>query len=299
MEEKISIGLEWFLNPDHIPLIIGMEKGWFKKENISINMVEPEEHFDAINEIKKGNMDLAITEPLHLVEDRANDESVIGFSRFLHTNGGVMYVKDKGITRPKDLIGKRIQYPGAPGLGGLAIVKTMVESDGGVCKLEDFLPVNNGFYHSDALLENKADAATLIFQNFEIMEAKHKGLDVDYFALKDWGIPDFCQLIFITSPKILRDRKSVIARFLKVVRQAIDFIYENPTEAKNIYNVFTNTDKDDPLSNKITDATLPCFTYDFSMTYEYYDDLQIWLKKSGKINKTIDPKEYWTNELSQ
>src|SRR5690606_40039884 len=87
MEEKISIGLEWFLNPDHIPLIIGMEKGWFKKENISINMVEPEEHFDAINEIKKGNIDIAITEPLHLVEDRANDESIIGFSRFLHTNG--------------------------------------------------------------------------------------------------------------------------------------------------------------------------------------------------------------------
>lgn len=299
MEEKISIGLEWFLNPDHIPLIIGMEKGWFKKENISINMVEPEEHFDAINEIKKGNLDIAITEPIHLVEDRANDESVIGFSRFLHTNGGVMYVKEKGITRPKDLIGKRIQYPGAPGLGGLAIVKTMVESDGGVCKLEDFIPVNNGFYHSDALLEDKADAATLIIQNFEIIEAKHKGLDVEYFALKDWGIPDFCQLIFITSPKILRDRKSAIARFLKVIRQAIDFIYEKPAEAKDIYNAFTNMDKADPLSNKIIDATLPCFTYDFSMAYEYYDDLQIWLKKSGIINKIIDPKKYWTNELSR
>lgn len=106
-------------------------------------------------------------------------------------------------------------------------------------------------------------------------------------------------MIFITSPKILRDRKSAIARFLKVIRQAIDFIYEKPAEAKDIYNAFTNMDKADPLSNKITDATLPCFTYDFSMAYEYYDDLQIWLKKSGKINKIIDPKKYWTNELSQ
>jgi len=99
-------------------------------------------------------------------------------------------------------------------------------------------------------------------------------------------------LIFITSPKILRDRKSTIARFLKVIRQTIDFIYENPAKAKEIYNAFTNRDKVDLLSHKITDATLPCFTYDFSMTYEYYDDLQIWLKKSGKINKTIDPKKY-------
>ena len=135
-----------------------------------------EEHFKGINEIKNGNMDIAITEPIHLVEDRANDESVVGFASFIHTNGGVMYIKEKGITRPKDFIGKRIQYQGAPGLGGLAIVKTMVGSDGGLCNLEDFIPVNNGFYHSDALLEDKADVATLIFQNFEIIEAKHKGL---------------------------------------------------------------------------------------------------------------------------
>lgn len=24
--EKLVVGLEWFLNPDHLPLILGMEK---------------------------------------------------------------------------------------------------------------------------------------------------------------------------------------------------------------------------------------------------------------------------------
>ena len=91
--EKLTIGLEWFLNPDHMPLIIGMKKGWFKAEGLEITMVEPEEHFDAIDEMREGKMDIAITEPLHLVEDRAAGEDVIGFARFLHTNGGVMYNK--------------------------------------------------------------------------------------------------------------------------------------------------------------------------------------------------------------
>ena len=36
--------------------------------------------------------------------------------------------KDKGIKTPKDLVGKRLQYPGAPGLGGI-IAKTMIEAD--------------------------------------------------------------------------------------------------------------------------------------------------------------------------
>ena len=42
----------------------------------------------------------------------------------------------------------------------------------------------------------KADAATLIFENFEILEAKSKGLNVDYFALKDYNVPDFLPVNF-------------------------------------------------------------------------------------------------------
>lgn len=296
--EKISVGLEWFMNPDHIPLMIGIQKGWFKDEKIEINMIEPEEHFDAIEEIKLGNMDVAITEPIHLVEDRANEEPVIGLARYLHTNGGIMYNKAKGIRRPSDLIGKRIQYPSAPGIGGLAIVKTMVEHDGSACKLDDFQPVNNGFYHTAALKEDKADAATLIFRNFEMIEAKHQSLDVGFFALKDWGIPDFCQLIFITSPNILQKRKHVMETFLKVIRKSIDFIYANPEKAKDIYFEFTNYSRDNKLSTEIIEATLPCFTYDLSMTTAYYDELQLWLKKTGKISNILDPNKYWTNEFT-
>lgn len=296
--EKITVGLEWFVNPDHLPLMIGMEKGWFAEAGIDIAMVEPEEHFDAIEEIKSGQMDIAITEPLHLVEDRASGDAVIGFARFLHTNGGVMYVKGKGIERPKDLVGKRIQYPGAPGLGGLAIVKTMVEADGGTCTLNDFIPVNNGFYHTDALETDKADAATLIFNNFEITEARHKGLDVDYFALKDWGVPDFCQLIFITSPELLEKRRETFDTFIKVIRKAIDFIYEHREESTAIYLDYTKSDRNDALNMKTIEATLPCFTHDFSMADDYYDQLQNWLKDSGKIKETIEASSYWTNELA-
>lgn len=242
-------------------------------------------------------MDLAITEPLHLVEDRANDEPVIGIGRFLHTNGGVMYVKNNGIERPRDMIGKRIQYPGAPGLGGLAIVKTMVEADGGTCTYDDFIPVNNGFYHTEALEQNKADAATLIFRNFEMIEAKQRGLDVDYFALKDWGVPDFCQLIFITTPNLIETRKEALQSFLNVIRKAIDFIYDHPEEAKKTYFEFIKAEEIDPLTNEIIDATIPCFTYDFSMTADYYDELQQWLIETGRIEKIVDPASYWTNEF--
>ena len=50
----------------------------------------------------------------------------------------------------------------------------MIEADGAQYTDGDIIPVNNSFYHTDALLNDKADAATLIFENFEILEAKVK-----------------------------------------------------------------------------------------------------------------------------
>lgn len=295
--DTLTVGLEWFLNPDHMPLIIGIEKGWFADAQLDVHMIEPEAHFDALSEIENNKMDIAITEPIHLVEDRANAKDVVGFARFLHTNGGVMFNKDKAIIRPRDLIGKRLTYPGAPGSGGIAIVKTMIEADGATYQEGDLIPVNNSFYHTDALEKDKADAATLIFENFEIIEAKLRGLNVDFFALKDYNVPDFCQLILITSPQHLKIQHDKLSRFITVIKKAIDYIHQHLNEAIAIYCAYTQTDVYDALNQQTIQATAHCFTNDLSMSSDYYNDLQLWLHENDKIVQTIDSQLYFTNEL--
>jgi len=294
--DTIRLGLEWFLNPDHIPLLLADEYGWLDDAGLDLEVIEPEEHLDAIDAIEDGTMDVAITEPLHLVEDRAEGRPVVGFARFLHTNGGVMYPTGTGIERPRDMAGARIQYPGAPGPGGPAIVGTMIEADGGTYDPDAFTPVNNGFYHTDALMEEKADVATLAFYNFELVEARHRGLEADFFALKDWGVPDFCQLILITTPEILEARRNAFQRLVQVLRRGIDHLHQHPDEAKAVY--FRRTGADDALTRDIADATLPCFTYDFSITDRYYAQLEAWMAERGLIDERPGAEAYWTNEFA-
>lgn len=113
----LKIGLEWFLNPDHTPFLVAEELGWLRELGLEIKLIEPDSHMDPIEDINEGRLDIAITEPLHVIADRAEGHKVMGFARFLRTSGGVMYLKGKGITRPRDMsrAGLRIQYPGAPG----------------------------------------------------------------------------------------------------------------------------------------------------------------------------------------
>lgn len=296
--ETLRLGLEWFLNPDHVPLLVGQEKGWFEDEGLEVELEVPDEHLDAVGAIKEGTLDLAITEPLHLVEDRAEGEDVIGFARFLHTNGGVMYFRDSGIRRPRDMAGARIQYPGAPGPGGPAIVGTMIEADGVSHDPEAFGRVNNGFYHTDALEDGMADVATLVFYNFEVVEARHRGHDADFFALKDWGVPDFCQLVLITTSEILEKRQGAFRRFLRVLRRGLDFVHREPGEARRLYDRRSEEGLEDEMARDIFDATVPCFTYDLSMAPAYYESLGGWMAERGLIEARPEPGALWTNELA-
>ena len=88
---KIRIGLEWFLNPDHLPLVVALRHGLFLDFGLDVELVEPKDHWEAEEEILEGRLDVAVTEPLHLAQDAAKNKPVLGFSRFLHTDGGVLY----------------------------------------------------------------------------------------------------------------------------------------------------------------------------------------------------------------
>mgnify|MGYP001284603365 CR=1 FL=1 len=39
--EKLTIGLDWFINPDHAPLIIAKKRNFFKDLNLDVEMIEP------------------------------------------------------------------------------------------------------------------------------------------------------------------------------------------------------------------------------------------------------------------
>lgn len=297
MPTALRLGLEWFLNPDHLPFLIAEEEGWLRESGIELTLIEPAAHMDAMEEIQSGRMDLAITEPIHLIEDAAKGHAVVGFSRFLHTNGGVLYRTDGRIQRPRDMAGARIQYPGAPGPGGPAIVSTMIEADGGSCDLEKFTPVNTGFYHTKALEEDLADVATLAFFNFEVVEARLRGLPVDFFPLKDWGVPDFCQLVLVSSADRLESHREPFGLLLRSMRRAIDLIHQDPQRAQEIFRHRVPTSEHPALDAAILDATLRCFTHDMTMSRDYFAELATWMLERGLIETMVTPRMCWTNGL--
>mmetsp|Transcript_38316 Transcript_38316/g.44653 ORF Transcript_38316/g.44653 Transcript_38316/m.44653 type:complete len:345 (-) Transcript_38316:422-1456(-) len=300
----IRLGLEWFINPDHLPLVVAIKEGIFEDFGLNVELIEPKDHWEAEKEILDGRLDVAVTEPLHLAVDAMNSKPVLGFSRFLHTDGGVMYKKGVGINRPSDMCGRTISYPGSPGPGGPAIVQTMVEADGGNCDISSYGKYNGGFYHTDAIKSGNADLATLIFWNFEIPEAKAQNVDVDFFSLKDFGVPDFCQLVLFTTPDHFGVMKESLRKLVLAMRKATGIIHRNPDLAREHYLSYVGEAEDEvgkSIQIATMTATLPAFPNDNSMSRDYYERLMSWLSSTGQVSEetnSADVAKYWTNEIA-
>lgn len=84
----IKIALEWFLNPDHLPMIAGVVTGKYKEAGIDLEIIEPTEHYDGFDDLQKGNIDIHCNEPLHLFEHYFKGLKSLGC--FFETRGGVM-----------------------------------------------------------------------------------------------------------------------------------------------------------------------------------------------------------------
>ena len=70
--DKLTIGLDWFINPDHAPLIIAEKRGFFKEVGLDVEMIEPADPNDPPKLVAAGKLDLAISyQPqLHIQVDQ-------------------------------------------------------------------------------------------------------------------------------------------------------------------------------------------------------------------------------------
>ena len=159
-----------------------------------------------------------------------------------------------------------------------------------------------------SLESGKADLATLIFWNFEIPEAKARGMnDVGFFSLKEWGVPDFCQLVLMTTPERFEELKVPFRRLVLAMRRATGIIHQRPDLARKYFKEFVGGDEDeDKTKQEVMEATmtatLPAFPNDNSMSSDYYDRLMDWLIETEQVEKEAASKvtvdTYWTNAVA-
>lgn len=258
---KISLAIEWFLNPDHLPFIIAKQMGIFQKYGIDFTLIEPDQHYDGLAELKEGTIQFATNEPLHLIEQF--NEKFLSLGMFFETKGGVL-LKASSYEKLKNggsiIVTTPVTNETTDAIG-FEIIRRFYAQEGTTITRDQVTFVPNGFEHLKYMKEG-ADAGWLYFYNFEGVEAQHEGMKVMYLDAKNAGFANFSALDLFVNRDFYTSNTEICTAFVEAIREAIAFIQGHPKVAINEYYRYTSTERSDLMDN-ILAATMECFHVDF------------------------------------
>ncbi|MDT8448628.1 MAG: ABC transporter substrate-binding protein [Wenzhouxiangellaceae bacterium] len=245
---KLRLALEWFLNPDHLPFIAGIDQGWFDEAGLEVDLIEPEDHYDGLASAAAGEVEFACNEPLHMIDQYRRGLRALGC--FFETDGGIL-LRHSAVD--KVLAGEHIRLasPVAGGVTDRVAVEILVR-----WFEQKHDPINPrqvrieaaGFEHLKNLHAGY-DGAWLCFANFEGVEADHFRIDADFITTAEVGLENFSALELFTGRNLLRDAPDAVARFTEIASRGAAACRDHPLFAREIWYRHTGEDP-----NELTDA---------------------------------------------
>ncbi len=251
--DKLTVLLDWFVNPDHAPLFVAQARGYFAEAGLEVEFIAPADPNDPPKLVAAAQADIAITyQPqLHLLVAAGLPLTRIATLVATPLNSLVV-MADGPVQSIADLKGRKIGYS----VGGFedALLGAMLERHG--LSLDDVELVNVNFSLSPSLLAGHVDAVIGAFRNFELNQMDILGRKGRAFYLEEEGVPAYDELILVVNTanrNALRLRK-----FVTAVERGVQYLVNRPQESWELF-IADHPDLDDELNRRAWRDTLPRF----------------------------------------
>ncbi|MEC3862968.1 ABC transporter substrate-binding protein [Mesobacterium sp. TK19101] len=282
-QDQMTLLLDWFINPDHGPIIIAQEQGYFGDVGLEVEVIAPADPSDPPKLVAAGQADLAISyQPqLHLQIHEGLPLQRVGTLVATPLNC-LLVLADGPIESPADLEGGRIGFS----VGGVeeAVLGHVLTTHG--LELDDVELINVNWSMSPSLMSGQVDAVIGAFRNFELNQMDIEGVPGRCFYVEEEGLPSYDELIYVANSETM-DR-DMIQRFLAATEQATQYIINHPQEAWEIFSA-TAPELQDELNERAWADTLPRFALrPTAMDVGRYAAFEAFLHEAGLI-PSINP----------
>ena len=252
-DDKITLLLDWFINPDHGPVIIANERGIFKEEGLEVQIIPPANPSDPPKLVAAGKADIAISYQPQLHMQVHEGLPVIRVGTLVATPLNCLLVlKDGPIKQLSDLKNKKIGYSIAgmeQALLSAILKKANINKD-------EVEYINVNWSLSPALMSKQVDAVIGAYRNFELNQMEIEGVEGKCFYIEEEGVPPYDELIFIVNNQNIN--KKVLIKFLNSIEKATQYIINHPDES---WEIFANYSKElnNELNRRAWFDTIPRF----------------------------------------
>ena len=253
-DKAMTLMLDWFVNPNHGPVVIAQQKGYFKEEGLNVTIQEPADPSMPAKLVAANNIDLAISYQTSLTIDVAAGLPLIRSATLIATPLNTLMVLDNGkINSLADLKGKKIGIAIAGNED--ATIGTMLNTEG--VDFSEVKIINVGWALSSSLASGKVDAIWGGLRNFETNQLALEGYKAKSFFPEEHGVPSYDELVFVANAKTYD--ADVLKKFNHAIEKATQFIVNHPDESWKTFVSYAPDTLNNELNKRAWNDTLTRF----------------------------------------
>ena len=285
--DEVTVLLDWFVNPDHGPLIVAQRKGFFAARGIDVTFIEPADPNDPPKLVAAGKAEIAVTyQPqLHMQADAGLP--LVRFATLVATPlTTVLAIEGGPVKTLADLKGRKVGYS----VGGFeqAVLGVMLKSAG--LTTDDVELVNVNFALSPSILAGKVAAVVGAYRNFELNQLAiegHKGLA---FYPEEHGVPAYDELILVANARFRES--DMLTRFAAAMEEGTQWIVNRPEESFKVFAAYKDG-LDDELNRRAWADTVSRFALrPAALDRGRYARMAAFLKAEGVVETTPPVDSY-------
>lgn len=286
--EKVTILLDWFINPDHGPLFVAEELGLFAEQGLEVELIEPADPSAPPRLVAAGQAELAISYQPQLHIQVNEGLPLVRVATIVATPlNTVVALADGPIQSLADLKGKKVGFS----VGGFedAVLGAMLAGVG--LGLDDIDLINVNFSLSPSLYSGQVDAVVGAFRNFELNQMDIAGRPGIAFYPEENGVPGYDELILVAAQDGI-DNPS-LPKVIAAMEAATQYMVNNPQHAWELFIKGREELLDNELNRRAWRDTLPRFALrPAAMDTGRYERFEAFLLDQGLINATMPIGDY-------
>ncbi|MGX0976890.1 putative hydroxymethylpyrimidine transport system substrate-binding protein [Roseovarius sp. MBR-51] len=280
-QDKMTLILDWFINPDHGPIIVAEELGYFQDAGLEVEVIAPADPSDPPKMVAAGQADLAISyQPqLHMQIENGLPLRRVGTLVATPLNC-LLVLADGPIKSTADLKGRKVGFS----VAGVeeVLLSTILAQHGH--SLSDIELVSVNWSLSPSLMSGQVDAVIGAYRNFELNQMEIEGVPGRCFYIEEEGVPAYDELIYVANPDTMN--ADMIRRFLHATERATQYIMNHPQESWEIF-AGTSPELQDELNEKAWVDTFPRFaTRPAALDHARYKRFEQFLLDTGMIENS-------------
>jgi putative hydroxymethylpyrimidine transport system substrate-binding protein len=300
---KATLILDFVPNAVHAGIYRALAAGYYRRENIDLQVVQPTSTQETLKLIDAGNAQFGLadgSDVAGLIDEGGDAQAVMAFVQ--RPLGGLIALASEHLTSPASLAGKTVGITGVP--SDLAVLDTELRHAGVSPSRVHVVTV--GFNGSQALLAGRIAAFTGFIPD-EGVTLEASGHPITAFALDENGGPAYPGLVAFTTRRLIATNPRLVRDFVAATKAGYEDTLRDP--ARSLDDLLSSNPS---LSRRLTaaslDVYLPLFSGSSSATTTAkvpFGTLQspnvaamsAWMLQSRLIHAPISPERYGTNRF--